>query len=444
MKKYKICAVVLLLALLLAMTAGCKDTQNPQQGLSVNQSQGVLGIGEVLELTASEDNVIWVSSDSTIASVDDGKVTGIQEGVATISAVTQSGEATCMVTVQNAYYPILKIQNKVSTLFPNSEYAMYADVYMGTQKVDSAISWSSSDENVAAVSADGTLTAKNKGVTKISAVAEYQGIKLMDSVEIAVSGMSYIEAPSQIEMGIYAGDVEWEIDHTIYIDEKAIEEKAVITSQNPEIVSVGEDGVLKAEKEGATNITLTYEKNGEHLETVVPVTVERHVLHTFTQESECYYTGDIAYQNGSTIGVYWTTSKPTLMQGGQLAGENGTRIKMFSYYWNPALSFSLDITKAELHRYQKLGYTKVVVPVYTDDPLTEGIQLQMGARVSDELPANGWKEVEFSLSELIANYNSYAIKGTPIIHLKNCWAVEPKQAGGEVTFYVYFGDIYLR
>lgn len=448
MRKNKICAIVLAMAMVMVLTVGCKGNQNanknPEQSVTISQSQGTLGIGEVLELTSNKENVIWVSSDSTIASVDGGKVTGIQEGVATIKAITESGEASCIVTVQNAYFPVLKIQNKVSTLFPNSEYAITAKLSMGEETVETTITWQSSDESVATVDAEGVVTGKNKGVAEISASAEYQGIKLYDSIELVIAGLSYIEAPGQIEMGLYAGDVTWEVSHTIYIDEKATNEKATITSQNPSIVSVEEGGMLKAKAEGTTNITLTYEKDGEHLETVIPVTVGRHILHTFTQASECYYTGDITKQNNSTIGDYWATSKPVLMQGEQLAGENGTRVYIWSYYWNPAISFSLDITKADLQRYQNLGYTKVVVPVYTEDPLTEGIQLQMGERVSDELPANGWKEVEFSLAELIGNYNSYAIKGTPIIHLKNCWATEPELAGGEVGFYVYFGDIYLR
>lgn len=444
MKRNKICAIVLALAAIMAMTAGCNGNKDSQQAVTLSQSQGTLGVGEILELTASTENVIWISSDSTIASVDGGKVTGIQEGIATISAVTESGEAKCVVTVQNAYFPVLKIQNKASALFPNCEYAMYAKVSMGAETVDTAIVWQSSDKTVATINANGVVTGMKKGKTIISAAAEYQGIKLYDSLELVVSGMSYIEAPGQIEMGLYAGDTQWEVDYTVYIEEKATDEKAAITSQNPDIVSVDASGKLKAEKEGATNITLTYEKNGEYLEAVIPVTVGRHVLHTFTQASECYYTGDITKQNNSTIGDYWTTSKPVLMQGGQLEGEDGTRVYIWSYYWSPALSFSLDLTKEDLQRYEKLGYTKVVVPVYNIDPFTEGIQLQMGERVSAELPANGWKEVEFSLSELIANYNRYAIKGTPIIHLKNCWATEPKLAGGEVGFYVYFGDIYLR
>lgn len=64
--------------------------------------------GDVTTLTATvspsnatNKNVIWSSSDNTVATVSDGKVTAVKAGTATITVKTEDGNktATCSVTV---------------------------------------------------------------------------------------------------------------------------------------------------------------------------------------------------------------------------------------------------------------------------------------------------------------------------------------------------------
>ena len=55
----------------------------------------------VLPDNVANKNVTWASSDPSVATVDDGKVTAVKAGTATISVTTADGAmtATCIVTV---------------------------------------------------------------------------------------------------------------------------------------------------------------------------------------------------------------------------------------------------------------------------------------------------------------------------------------------------------
>lgn len=83
----------------------------PVEAITISAEEGIMYIGEELQLTATvtpddatNKAVMWVSSDYTVATVDsEGLVKGVGAGVATITAVARGGvdvEATCTVTVK--------------------------------------------------------------------------------------------------------------------------------------------------------------------------------------------------------------------------------------------------------------------------------------------------------------------------------------------------------
>lgn len=91
-------------------TASCKVTVKEIQatGVALNKTTTTVYIGEIDNLTAtvtpdnaSDKTVTWTSSNPEIATVgEDGKVTGVEIGKATITATTKNGiSASCEVTV---------------------------------------------------------------------------------------------------------------------------------------------------------------------------------------------------------------------------------------------------------------------------------------------------------------------------------------------------------
>ena len=79
--------------------------------VSLNKTSLTLEIGEsetltatVLPSNATDKSVTWTSSDQSVATVANGKITAIGSGTATITATTSNGKtATCTVTVTNPY-----------------------------------------------------------------------------------------------------------------------------------------------------------------------------------------------------------------------------------------------------------------------------------------------------------------------------------------------------
>ena len=88
----------------------------PTDGITINKSSVALDINEAVSLTASVTpanatmkNVVWSTSNSSVATVNNGKVRGIGEGTATITATTVDGGfvASCTVEVSNVTEPFV-------------------------------------------------------------------------------------------------------------------------------------------------------------------------------------------------------------------------------------------------------------------------------------------------------------------------------------------------
>ena len=84
----------------------------PVTGISLDKTTARMATGETLALTpvfapetATNKTVIWSSSDNTVATVDDGVVTAVKKGSATITVKTEDGgfTASCVVTVNCAH-----------------------------------------------------------------------------------------------------------------------------------------------------------------------------------------------------------------------------------------------------------------------------------------------------------------------------------------------------
>ena len=121
---------------------------------------------------ATNKNVTWNTSDNTVATVDEnGTVTAVGAGEATITVTTEDGSktATCIVTVT---VPVtgVKLNKETLELFTDGSETLTATVEPGNA-TNKNVTWSSSEETIAIVDNNGTVTAVGAGEATITATA---------------------------------------------------------------------------------------------------------------------------------------------------------------------------------------------------------------------------------------------------------------------------------
>lgn len=123
-------------------------------------------------LPADQKVIVWTSSDETVATVENGVVTGVAAGTAVITATTGTGDyATVTVTVVPSTIITKITLNATSvSLNINGTREVKATV-TGGSAADLTVTWNSSDETVATVDQNGKITAIAAGTATITATA---------------------------------------------------------------------------------------------------------------------------------------------------------------------------------------------------------------------------------------------------------------------------------
>ena len=144
-------------------------------GVSLNPASATLAVGETLTLMetvlpaqALNKEVLWISSNNAVATIDNGVVTAVTQGHATIIVVTLEGKylANCAV---NVVIPVTGITlNETSiVLNPNATTTLLPTV-LPENATNKNVTWASSNNNVATVS-NGVVTAVALGTATITA-----------------------------------------------------------------------------------------------------------------------------------------------------------------------------------------------------------------------------------------------------------------------------------
>lgn len=172
-------------------------------GITLDKTSLELTAGTEGQLTATvapenatNKAVTWSSSDEAVVTVADGKVTAVAAGTAEITASCGGMSAVCTVTVKAA-----DSQDTVAVTDMTLDQEKLTLKVGGTAKLNAAvlpenasnknIVWSSSDEKIASVDAQGTVTAVAAGSAVITASSEENSaIKKECSVTVTAAGSS--------------------------------------------------------------------------------------------------------------------------------------------------------------------------------------------------------------------------------------------------------------
>lgn len=140
----------------------------------------------ILPSNATYKELEWNSSSTNVATVENGIVKGISSGTAIITAKSIDGGNVYATSTIRVYQPVkeVTISKNTLSLLINDE-AFLTAVCTPANADNTALQWSSDNEEVATVSQDGTVTAKSAGTATITATTT-DGSNISASCKVTV------------------------------------------------------------------------------------------------------------------------------------------------------------------------------------------------------------------------------------------------------------------
>lgn len=236
---------------------GEKGTIEPQDidfepiGSEITVGESVNLNAMVLPTTVVEQTIVYSSSDENILSVNaSGRVCAISLGTATIYMRAGNVERSITLTVVSeivvSSIDVPDFKNKMKV---NEQQTLSVTAYP-TDAKDQKISYSSTNEAVASVSAGGVITANQKGDTVIVVKAGKAEKRLALSVYIATEKIS---VPATYVI-LQPGDI-YQINGQVL--PAAADQNISYYSTNSDIVSVSNTGLVTAKTIGRASVVLS-------------------------------------------------------------------------------------------------------------------------------------------------------------------------------------------
>ncbi len=313
------------------------------ESVVLDSSNLSLKIGESAELKAtvtpsnSMQAISWYSSDNTIVSVSNGKVTAMSVGTATITAQSGEAKATCVVTVSaSASLSIYLDKTSVSMSIGESVTLMVTAYPPGSYNID----WYTPNPSVVTVS-DGKVTALSTGTTTV--IAQSGDAKATCVVTVTAPKASSILL-DRTSVSLNVGD-STTISATVYPAE--VQRDVFWSSSNASVAAV-HNGIINAVSPGTVTVTAS---------------IDGKVASCKVTVSSGSTTGDIkalekAKSYVSSLGISKASLKDFLIGDGFTESQATYAVDNCGADWNQealqqAQSFmsSLNLPKSELEKY---------------------------------------------------------------------------------------------
>lgn len=245
------------------LTAFCVVTvTQPVTGITLNSSYQLLWVGakyaiipNIEPVDAENKKVTYLSSDPTVASVDEnGIVTALKGGSCIIEVTTDECKLTAACTIEVKEY-VTSIELSESNKFMNlgASGTLIAKVGADTA-TNKNIVWSSSNYEICSVDQEGNLIAGSLGTAVITATAaDGSGVSASCIIRVVNPVKSISIVPSTLRMLVGESKI---LQANIFPEDASIKD-VVWTSSDEKIAMVDEAGEVFALSPGKVKITAT-------------------------------------------------------------------------------------------------------------------------------------------------------------------------------------------
>lgn len=246
------------------------------ENLYLNEDAIEIVEGSTYELIATvepedaEGELVWTSSDESVATVEDGIVTGVSEGEAVITATFDTLSVSAKVMVEELVIDVTGIElsdNKIEVCL-GQEYIVEA---MITPKnaTNKDVVWTSSNEDVVIVE-DGVITTVGMGATQITATCG--GYSATASVMV-LSEDGKFPGPTDILLDV-GSEIVMEVGDSITVNATIVPSYAVYkkiewVASDELVITVDQNGVITAVGEGLADVFIYC----DNIETSIFITV---------------------------------------------------------------------------------------------------------------------------------------------------------------------------
>lgn len=314
-------------------TANCQVSVNPKivnvESVSLDRTELTLTEGESTTLTAvvfpsnaTDRNVRWSSSDATVASVVNGKVTALKAGSTIVTVTTEDGgrTASCRVTVKSKVVNVESVSlNKSSVAIIAGESVTLVVTVSPSNATNKNVSWHSSDESVATVS-NGRVTALKAGSAVITVTAEDGGKTAICQVSVKPKIVN-VQSVSLNKSSITLTEGESTTLTAVVSPSNATNKNVRWSSSDASVASVV-NGKVTALKAGSSTIKVTTEDGGltASCQVVVKskeirvksVSLNRETLALEPWE-RATLTATVSPSNATNKNVWWSSSDATIV-----------------------------------------------------------------------------------------------------------------------------------
>ena len=236
----------------------------PVASVSVSPATALVSVGSTVQLNASvlpadatNKLLNWTSADANIATVDaNGLVTAKSAGTVRITATTQDGSKTSYadVTVQTGAIAVTGLSiNPTSASINTGETKQFSAVVTPLGASNKTVTWSSDNEAVATVDANGLVKAIAKGTANITATSQDGNYKAtaVVSVAIPITGVSFSQSSGMVQIG---SPVQLT---TIFSPLNATNTAVTYSSNKTSVAIVSSTGLVSGVSPGTALITAT-------------------------------------------------------------------------------------------------------------------------------------------------------------------------------------------